>query len=195
MQSAAPSLREGASYTSIGIVIAISGNVLISLALNIQKVAHKRLDDARTYPNGKNAHSSSSSSNTTPTIGLSRQPSGNLIDIDQPFPESRPLLPRISTEPTPPQGYGPGQSKKLFNLPRLVLSRSQQPIEPSSRSPEAPNGALDIDHHDDDELDENRRHTESDYLRSKLWYDKFHDYKRPIERELILFSGGSVSSS
>lgn len=30
--------------TVIGIVVAISGNVLISLALNLQKLAHKRLD-------------------------------------------------------------------------------------------------------------------------------------------------------
>jgi hypothetical protein len=167
----APTLREDASYTSIGIVIAISGNILISLALNIQKVAHKHLHQARKYPNGSNGQANSSSNDTTPTIGLSRQASSTIIDTTPSFAESRPLLPRISTEPLPVQGYGAAKSKKLFNLPRINFPRRQPPPEPSLPSPEAPNGALDVDHHDDDELDETSKHTESDYLRSKLWYD------------------------
>jgi len=33
--------------TVIGIVIAVSGNVLISLALNLQKLAHRRVDEMK----------------------------------------------------------------------------------------------------------------------------------------------------
>lgn len=40
-----PSVSRG---TAIGISVAIAGNVLISLALNLQKLAHARLEEART---------------------------------------------------------------------------------------------------------------------------------------------------
>lgn len=42
--------------TFIGIVVAISGNVLISLALNLQKLAHKRIEAALIHPKSSRQH-------------------------------------------------------------------------------------------------------------------------------------------
>jgi hypothetical protein len=36
--------------TAVGIVIAVTGNVLISLALNLQKLAHRRMEEAKNTP-------------------------------------------------------------------------------------------------------------------------------------------------
>lgn len=33
--------------TAIGILIAVTGNILISLALNLQKLAHRRMEEAK----------------------------------------------------------------------------------------------------------------------------------------------------
>lgn len=54
--------------TFVGIMIAITGNVLISLALNLQKLAHKRVEQAnaargRQSPDQKNAASSARNAN------------------------------------------------------------------------------------------------------------------------------------
>jgi len=43
-----PSLPQISRGTFAGIVVAISGNVVISLALNCQKLAHRRLEEERT---------------------------------------------------------------------------------------------------------------------------------------------------
>ena len=141
------------SYTSIGIVIAISGNVLISLALNIQKRAHALVNDSRT-----------ASPNRTPT--LSRQPSSNnptnntLYDLA----DTRPLLPTATSSPRP--AYGTTKKSISFFGLRNASSRAS---EPSTLSPTAENGEI-IHDQDDDELDEVAAGTETDYLRSKLWY-------------------------
>ncbi|KZT72697.1 hypothetical protein DAEQUDRAFT_596240 [Daedalea quercina L-15889] len=42
-----PSLPQITRATAAGIIVAISGNMVISLALNCQKLAHKRLEEAR----------------------------------------------------------------------------------------------------------------------------------------------------
>lgn len=40
-------LPQLSTRTFIGIVVAVSGNVLISLALSLQKLAHKRLQESK----------------------------------------------------------------------------------------------------------------------------------------------------
>ena len=40
-------LPQVTTRTFIGIVVAVSGNVLISLALNLQKLAHKRVQERK----------------------------------------------------------------------------------------------------------------------------------------------------
>jgi hypothetical protein len=49
-------LPELTTTTFIGIVVAISGNVLISLALNLQKLAHKRIEAALTHRKSSRQH-------------------------------------------------------------------------------------------------------------------------------------------
>jgi len=145
------SLREGegASYTSIGIVIAISGNVLISLALNIQKRAHGQVHDSKT-----------ASPNRTPT--LSRHPSSNNTPNNHHYDlaDTRPLLPTSTSSPR--AAYGTTKSISFFGF-RKPSSRSS---EPSILSPTTET----VHDQDDDELDEVAASTETDYLRSKLWY-------------------------
>ncbi|KIY49518.1 DUF803-domain-containing protein, partial [Fistulina hepatica ATCC 64428] len=50
-------LPEVTTSTGIGIAVAVTGNILISLALNLQKLAHKRLDelgqDSTSIPSGR----------------------------------------------------------------------------------------------------------------------------------------------
>lgn len=159
---------EGSLYTSIGIAIAISGNVLISLALNIQKVAHNQLHRART-----SEHSSPNS--------LSRQPSDTIITIDD---ESRPLLPRSSSSSV--NQYGATKPKKFWNLPKIAVLQKSHTIDDNAfLSPQAANGELD----DDDELHE-AQGTESDYLRSKLWYISLSFFQSSSTHTS---QGGSVS--
>lgn len=146
---------EQASYTSIGIVIAISGNILISLALNIQKVAHKHL------------HRASSSPRSTPALSRHASAPDNRDD----FIESRPLLPRTASSPGPEQGYGATKSKRVFNFPRIRFIQ-KQPTPALESPPISPNGDIEHDR-DDDELDETAKMAESDYLRSKLWWFGF----------------------
>ncbi|PVF94040.1 DUF803-domain-containing protein [Serendipita vermifera] len=155
-------------YTSIGIAIAISGNILISLALNIQKVAHKHLHEARS---ATNTPGNVTTGSTTPNgLPLSRTASITPISSQHDFLESRPLLPRTASSPVAPQGYGAVKSKKLFNIPR-IFKRSSQAHAPIT-SPRSANGELEYEHDDTDELDEGKA-TESDYLRSKLWWFGF----------------------
>jgi magnesium transporter len=147
------SLREGTSYTSIGIVIAISGNILISLALNIQKRAHAQVSDSRTAtPNRTPALSRQASANNGPNI-----PHYDLAD-------TRPLLPTSTSSPRP--AYGSTKALSFFGL-RKASSRVS---EPSTLSPTAES----VHDQDDDELEEVSPGTETDYLRSKLWYTLLH---------------------
>ena len=146
--------NEDASYTSIGIVIAIIGNILISLALNIQKVAHKHLHRASNSPPALSRHASAPDSHD--------------------FLESRPLLPRTASSPGPEQSYGATRSKRLFNMPRIRFIQKQPAptLETPPLSPQSTHEDLEHDR-DDDELDERAQAAESDYLRSKLWWFGF----------------------
>ncbi|KAH9938496.1 magnesium transporter NIPA-domain-containing protein [Fomitopsis serialis] len=62
-----PSLPQISRGTFAGIVVAISGNVVISLALNCQKLAHKRLEEERTTK-GDELQSRTASGERTPRI-------------------------------------------------------------------------------------------------------------------------------
>ncbi len=43
----APDLPKLTLGTTVGIVMAVTGNVLISLALNLQKLAHKQMEERK----------------------------------------------------------------------------------------------------------------------------------------------------
>jgi hypothetical protein len=178
----------------IGIIVAISGNVLISLALNCQKLAHRRLDEQRQQQFFYGSSSNPSSSTETP-VNLSRTNSNVGLHVsdqsgthDSYGEERRPLLGpnRGHSMLITSHQYGtakdhvPQSMKKrmLLGLAKLrptargakpdeVLSPvvEQYPRELSNEA-ETPEEDRSVD---DDELDETPR-AESDYLRSKLWY-------------------------
>ncbi|KAJ2916521.1 hypothetical protein MD484_g3937, partial [Candolleomyces efflorescens] len=54
------------TQTLLGIVVAISGNTLISFALNLQKLAHKRMQQRKRMANKVPKHSSSNIADTVP---------------------------------------------------------------------------------------------------------------------------------
>ena len=182
----------------IGIIVAICGNVLISLALNCQKLAHRRLDEQRQQQLFYGSGSHTSSSTETP-VNLSRTNTNVGLNLsgthDSYGEERRPLLGsnRAHSVLITPHEYGTAkdhipQSMKNKVLVRLAKLRSQLASTPAVRgdevlSPvieryprelsneaETPEEALLVD---DDELDETPR-AESDYLRSKLWCVHLH---------------------
>lgn len=73
------------TQTFIGILVAITGNVLISLALNLQKVAHKRVESLRkALDNGKRRrHSENNRYNDLSEGRISEGPSLDEQDEDQ----------------------------------------------------------------------------------------------------------------
>jgi magnesium transporter len=184
--------EEGASYTSIGIGIAISGNILISLALNIQKVAHKHVHEARVAASNHNAANTTGSNTPTNGVAISRTASITPPSGHHDFLESRPLLPRTASSPVPAQGYGATKSKTIFNIPRIFKRNSGTQSHDPITSPRSANGELEYEHDDTDELDEAKA-TESDYLRSKLWC--VSSPPRSSLTLILICSGGSVSYS
>ena len=179
----------------IGIIVAISGNVLISLALNCQKLAHRRLDEQRQQQLFYGSSSHSSSSTDTP-VNLSRTNSNVVLNVsgthDTYGEERRPLLGpnRGHSMLITPHEYGTAKdhlpqsmkNKVLLGLAKLRSQASKPTVRGAmpdevlspvieqyprelSNEPETPEEAHLVD---DDELDETPR-AESDYLRSKLW--------------------------
>lgn len=181
----------------IGIVVAICGNVLISLALNCQKLAHRRLDEQRQQQLFYGSGSHTSSSTETP-VNLSRTNTNVGLNVsgthDSYGEERRPLLAsnRGHSVLITPHGYGTakdhvpqsmksgvlvGLAKLRSHLPSKLAARGAIPDEVLSpvieRYPRELSNEAETPEEallvDDDELDETPR-AESDYLRSKLWY-------------------------
>ncbi|GJJ07422.1 hypothetical protein Clacol_001624 [Clathrus columnatus] len=145
----------------IGIGVAIGGNVLISLALNCQKLAHKRLEDAR----------SSTDDTTHNTFNYENNQS---IRVE----EQQPLISASSLDLVANYGSNP-------NTKPVVLTQAEQqyvvdrPFTPSEASHE--------EHTETTRYNSSQGHSiggkspvsadlnptdskETDYLRSKLWW-------------------------
>ena len=100
--------------TAIGITVAISGNVLVSLALNLQKLAHIRLDRGRqnsppdvereSRPPGRDTNARITHSNSATRFGAAQQ----ALDENNWF-ETQPLIPHRSPSQPPPSSYGLAQ--------------------------------------------------------------------------------------
>ena len=96
--------------TAIGISVAIAGNVLISLALNLQKLAHARLEKARTERNsGLEDIEEEDSAGEGGALGVSIQdeldPLSEVVMEARVWngnPESRPQGPSVETDPLIP---------------------------------------------------------------------------------------------
>jgi hypothetical protein len=211
-------LPDSKTASFIGITVAISGNVLISLALNCQKLAHRRLDEQRQQQLFYGSSSHSSISSATP-VNLSRTNSNVGLNgtghatHDSHCDERRPLLEpnRGISMPVTPHEYGTAKDhlqqsmkgKVLLGLAMLrphKASPEQGPRHDEVLSPvieQYPREQIEEseDDHlvDDDELNETPR-AESDYLRSKLWCVHMYTAKL-ITRLSSLHEGGSASFS
>ncbi|KAH9843962.1 DUF803-domain-containing protein [Rhodofomes roseus] len=193
-----PSLPQISRGTFAGIVVAISGNVVISLALNCQKLAHKRLEEERAA-HGDELQSRGTSGQNTPTTTLgsytpSPQPGTPAIAVV----ETEPLLgPPNHTRLMPP-AYGSDPAletrqrrKKRAFLSRLFVFREDDEHlfqETDSAHLATTHALLPVDvvpaHANGDRCPSSRRTTsgeskteiagnESDYLKSKLWWFGF----------------------
>jgi hypothetical protein len=164
------------TQTVIGIAVAISGNILISLALNLQKLAHKRLDAERNTPGPA----------PPPRSFIGRRQSVNEQDADSDTiitetpslrgpdtpPETQPLLP-VNHSPnhytTPQRNGDPPKPQATSFLSRIFRPKHQNqkkgaPILHIDVMPEVT--ALEHSGINSDAKDE----YESAYLKSKLWY-------------------------
>ncbi len=182
---ALPGLPQFSPATIAGISVAITGNILISLALNCQKLAHRRLERdrelRRTQGNGKHDHQRQNGLNGRDIAQLSveeEEEDGELTptglplrlvsppqEYDEPS-EDQPLLPRSQSEASTPTNRAP-----LFRR-LLPWSRRRDPGQHSHHSfipvdvvVVEPSGATTRDNSKANKDDGN----ESDYLKSKLW--------------------------
>ncbi|KAJ3988123.1 magnesium transporter NIPA-domain-containing protein [Lentinula detonsa] len=186
--NALPELTTG---TIIGISVAIAGNILISLALNLQKLAHKRLD-AEKNSTSSNVHKASSLDSERRAVSTvdedeegrdssDNDPVERLVESSNSRGvEGEPLLsfPRVHQSP----GYGalesrPSQKKLVSRIfpfrsrpqPRPIVLPvdivTQNRIQKKSNPPmEAENVVS---------KDGAEAGNESDYLKSKLWWSGF----------------------
>ena len=185
------------TQTFIGILVAISGNVLISLALNLQKVAHKRVESlTKALDNGKRCRLSESIEGRA-----SEDPSLDEQDEDRELLEVRRTQLDVFSDPSSDiqlltafpeseatlQHYGTNSSRghsavskplkaKRSNASRRLLSRSFSKKAVSGRRiPPDDNvseeqGLLPTHKGLDDESEAERQiPKEGSYLKSKIW--------------------------
>ncbi|EDR12935.1 uncharacterized protein LACBIDRAFT_311981 [Laccaria bicolor S238N-H82] len=157
--------------TFVGIVVAISGNVLISLALNLQKLAHKRAET-----NKLSAHNRL---NNGRIHRISEGPSLDENDEDREYhisedvflvsgPPANSELQPLST-PRAERGYGsaspnPHETRRppIFRLPfRSKQSRKAPLIPPATGEAASPQEFV------------KEERNEGEYLKSKLWWCGF----------------------
>ncbi|KAJ3756775.1 magnesium transporter NIPA-domain-containing protein [Lentinula raphanica] len=190
-------LPELTTGTVIGISVAIAGNILISLALNLQKLAHKRLDAE------KNSSSDESNGNHKPPSLDSDRRAVSTVDEDEegrdysdvdgsdrlvesssnsrPGSEGEPLLtfPRAQRSPGEYGAVDSQPSKKKL-VSRIFPFRSRPkprpvvlPVDIVAQS-QIQKKAKPI-HRTENVVsnDEVKSSNESDYLKSKLWWSGF----------------------
>ncbi|KAF9045910.1 DUF803-domain-containing protein [Hymenopellis radicata] len=162
-------LPELDTATVVGITVAVAGNVIISLALNLQKLAHKRLDAEKLKANGDGKRVSTGPS-------LNERDEENLVDSsgDESEHTIRGLSRASESEPLLPLGrprvYGaPEPSSKstfvtfLASPFRKKTPASIIPVDVVMQSPPQSKTPAET-------VDEGN---ESDYLKSKLWWIGF----------------------
>ncbi|KAK0231079.1 magnesium transporter NIPA-domain-containing protein [Armillaria fumosa] len=178
--------------TVIGISVAIAGNVLISLALNVQKLAHKRLDAEKSSllnDSGRNGtalkpqddgHSSGPSLNETDEDQETEVASVARPD-DEPdifrYPETVPLM-----SPNGRTNYGSSPSPRKPHKRSFAEFLSRPKF---GRMPTVPIATIPVDvvveesaSPQQNKFNENGRaeeleQNEGDYLKSKLWWSGF----------------------
>ena len=138
--------------TVIGVSVAIAGNVFISLALNLQKLSHRRRDLAAAQTEGQKSRQDRDDAPRLPNPPMERVRELSYEDMEDGWPdvvegeldtirnprleplqtESEPLLPRVSSRGS----TGGTAAKKPGSLLRLFLPG--RPPHPSRQSPTTP---------------------------------------------------------
>jgi len=171
-------------HTVIGVFVAIAGNILISLALNLQKLSHRRRDLAAAEAEGQKPQRDRTDTTRLPNPPMERvrelsyeggdedwpdAEEGELDTIRSPQLESEPLLPRVSSH---------GSTGRIAHKKRASLFRLFLPAKPphSTRRPPAtsqtavrppPMSRAGSATSTSSSVVSNGK--ESDYLKSKLW--------------------------
>ena len=173
--------------TVIGVSVAIAGNILISLALNLQKLSHKRLAAAHAEPPKLQQERVDAMRLPNPPMGRVRELSnedsedamgGELDTIRSPQldplePELEPLLPRVSTHGS----TGRVATKKRASLLRFFFPaesphparQSAIPVTPRRQTPTRPPLMSRASSNNTTSSSVVSNRNESDYLKSKLW--------------------------
>ncbi|KAF9452063.1 DUF803-domain-containing protein [Macrolepiota fuliginosa MF-IS2] len=168
-----------ATQTVIGIAVAVSGNVIISLALNLQKLAHKRLDAQRPTPSDRDGHMKPLNQNRPARLNLdedletiseqSTPPSQHTLT-----PETRPLLPIHNHNYTPHEDQErtpntePQQSGFLM---RMFCSKTDQKKKYIATEDATTSNSVPTHKRTDEEEDDQTNETA--YLKSKIWWSGF----------------------
>jgi hypothetical protein len=185
------------TQTFIGILVAITGNVLISLALNLQKVAHKRVESLKkTLNNGKQRRHSEDNGYNDVSEGLDEHDEDReLLDFrtqldgfSDPPSEVQPLIASPVFEATP-QCYGTDVSRGLSTVTKAIEVRrvnaswllptrffsknagSGRCLPPNDNMPEEQGHLLPSHKVLDSESEaDHQKGNESDYLKSRIWW-------------------------
>ncbi|KAK7049641.1 hypothetical protein VNI00_005672 [Paramarasmius palmivorus] len=187
-------LPELTTATVIGITVAIAGNVLISLALNIQKLAHQRLDAEKpsrseSAPRGRTASTleeeeedEGDNTNDNNITNASSQPQASSSSSTSEA-ESQPLLPFPRVQPgeygtvTPYDSNKPKAWSWFSRRRKKTPELSSMPVEIiTEESFQAQNGLTNGNGHkkpEDTRKEDVTDGNESDYLKSKLWWSGF----------------------
>lgn len=189
-------LPELTTGTAIGISVAVAGNILISLALNLQKLAHKQIDSEKAQIDGRDGN------HITPSLDSGRRPVSTVdeeteegressTDVESGYhvvveasnsgtSEGDPLLP-FPRAPQSPGNYRASDQFSRSSSKRTLSSRifpfkSRQKSRPvllpvdvihASRIRDPPKP---IEEGEDEIVKDGvQTGNESDYLKSKLW--------------------------
>ena len=169
--------------TVIGVSVAIAGNILISLALNLQKLAHRQRDFTAAQAEGQKPQEDALRLPNPPMErvrelsyedrddGWPDAVEGELDTIRGPRlealqPESEPLLPRVSSHGS----TGRITTKKRVSLFRLFLpARPPHPPRPPPATPARPVQMSRGNSTTSTSSSVVSNGNESDYLKSRLW--------------------------
>jgi len=177
----------------IGVSVAIAGNILISLALNLQKLSHRRRDLAATQAEGQKPQQDRPDALRLPNPPMERVRELSYEDREDRWPdvvegelntirsprlealehESEPLLPRVSTHGS----TGRVSTKEHASLLRLFFpakprSSRQPPSTPATPRRQASTRPLPMSRTNSDATTSSSvvsNGNEGDYLKSKLW--------------------------
>ncbi|KAF9651280.1 DUF803-domain-containing protein, partial [Thelephora ganbajun] len=154
--------------TVIGVSVAIAGNVLISLALNLQKLSHQQKDLA-----GAQAEGQKPQQDRADAFRLPNPPMERALQ-----PESEPLLPRVSSHGSTGRITTKKRASLFFILfpvkpPRSTHQPPASSATPWRQTPARPPPMSRASSATTTSSSVVSNGNESDYLKSKLWWTGF----------------------